>query len=97
MTRQELIHKLAAHKEELRRMGVTSLAISGSVARNETSGESDIDQLVEFGHSIGVFHFFTVQHRLGEMLGVPKADWVERGALHPVFLNRILSEAINIT
>jgi hypothetical protein len=97
MTRQELIHKLVAHKEELRRMGVISLAIFGSVARDEISSESDIDLLVEFDHSIGVFHFFTVQHRLEEILGVPKVDLVQRGAVHPAFRDRILSEAIHVT
>jgi len=63
-------------------MGVASLAIFGSAARDEAVAGSDIDLLIEFDRDIGVFHFFTVQHRLEEILNVPRVDMVQRGALH---------------
>jgi len=96
MTKQKLIDKLKAHQEELRRMGVSSLAIFGSAARDEAIAGSDIDLLVEFDRSIGVFHFFRVQHRLEEILEVPKIDMVQKGALHPALRERILAEAVNV-
>ena len=66
MTRGEVVDKLAAHRDELRQMGVVSLTLFGSAAREETREESDIDLLVEFDRAVGVFHFFKVQHRLEE-------------------------------
>jgi predicted nucleotidyltransferase len=96
MTPHELIEKLHAHQKELRRMGVASLALFGSAARGESGAESDIDLLVEFDRSVGVFHFFTVQHRLEEILEVPKIDMVQKGALHPALRERILAEAVNV-
>ena len=96
MTKRELVEKLAAHREELQQMGVVSLALFGSAARDEATMGSDIDLLVEFNLAIGVFHFFSVQHRLEEILGVPRVDLVERGAVHPALRERILGEAVNV-
>jgi len=96
MTRGELVDKLKAHRDELRRMGVASLTLFGSAAREETSEESDIDLLVEFDRAIGVFHFFRVQHLLEEILGVPKVDLVQRGAVHPALRDSILAETIDV-
>ncbi|MBC8430371.1 MAG: nucleotidyltransferase family protein [Desulfobacterales bacterium] len=96
MSRQEIIDKLKAHKEELRRLGVASLAVFGSAARDETVPGSDIDLLIEFDRAVGVFHFFTVKHRLEEILGVSEIDMVQRGALHPALRDLILAEAVNV-
>jgi hypothetical protein len=96
MNRHEIGNKLASHTEELRRMGVTSLALFGSTARGESTIGSDVDLLVEFDRPVGLFHFFSVQHRLEEMLGVRKVDLVQRGALHPALREHILAEAIHV-
>jgi predicted nucleotidyltransferase len=96
MNRREVQSRLAAHSEELRSMGVTSLALFGSTARNESSIESDVDLLVEFDRPVGLFHFFSVQHRLEEILGARKVDLVQRGALHPALREHILAEAIRV-
>ncbi len=96
MTKQDLINKLAAHKAELRHMGLVSLALFGSTARNEAHERSDVDLLVEFDRAVGLFHFFTVQHRLEEMLDVPKVDLVQKGAVHPALREHIFAEAIDV-
>jgi len=91
---REFVEKLAAHSEELLQMGVVSLALFGSLVRDEATMGSGIDLLVEFNRAVGLFHFFSVQHRPGELLAVPRVDLVERGAVHPpytsVFLGRQL-------
>jgi predicted nucleotidyltransferase len=97
MNRGELVDKLKAHRDELRRMGVASLTLFGSSAREETKEGSDVDLLVEFDRAVGVFHFFKVQHLLEEILGVPKVDLVQRGAVHPALRDNILAEAIDVT
>ena len=96
MIKGELVDKLKAHRDELRRMGVASLTLFGSAAREETNEESDIDLLVEFDRVVGVFHFFRVQHFLEEILGVPKVDLVQRGAVHPALPDSIFAEAIDV-
>ena len=96
MTKQELINKLVAHKSELRQLGIISLDLFGSAVRNETHEGSDVDLLVEFDQAVGLFHFFTVQHRLEEILGVLKVDLVQKGAVHPALRERIFAEAINV-
>ena len=96
LTKQELEKKLAAHRNELRKMGVISLAVFGSVARNESTQQSDIDLLVDFDRDVGLFHLFEIQHRLEEIIGVPKVDLIQKGAIHPALRERILSEAVNV-
>jgi predicted nucleotidyltransferase len=96
VTKGELIDKLKARRDELRRMGVASLTLFGSSVREEMREGSDIDLLVEFDHTVGVFHFFKVQHLLEEILGVPKVDLVQKGAVHPALRDSILAEAIDV-
>jgi predicted nucleotidyltransferase len=97
MTKDELIDKLESHRDELRQMAVASLALFGSVVRDEMTKESDIDLLVEFEYPVGVFHFFKLQHRLEEILGIPKVDLLQRGAVHPALREQIFAEAINVS
>jgi predicted nucleotidyltransferase len=96
LTKIELEKKLAAHRRELREMGVVSLAVFGSVARNESTPQSDIDLLVEFDRDVGLFHLFEIQHRLEEIIGVPQIDLIQKGAIHPALRQKILSEAVNV-
>ena len=48
MKRDEALAILAAHQEPLQRLGVKSLTLFGSVARDEARPDSDVDLLVEF-------------------------------------------------
>ena len=96
MKRDEVIKKLRAHREELQKMGVTSLALFGSVVRDQAREGGDIDLLVEFECPVGVFHFFRVQHRIEEILGVSKVDLIQRGAVHPALQERIYGETVNV-
>lgn len=96
MTKQELEKKLATHRNELRKKGVVSLAVFGSLARNEFTPQSDIDLLVDFDREVGLFHLFEIQHRLEEIIGVEKVDLIQKNAIHPALRKRILSEAINV-
>jgi predicted nucleotidyltransferase len=97
LTKQELKKIFAEHRHELREMGVVSLAVFGSVARNESTRQSDIDLLVDFDRDVGLFYFFEIQHWLEEIIGVPKIDLLQKDAIHPALRDQILSEAINVT
>lgn len=79
----DVINTLKAHQDELQRMGVTSLALFGSAARDQATDASDVDLMVEFDakRRIGLFQFYEVQERLEEILGVEKVDLVMRDAV----------------
>jgi len=86
----------AAMPESRERYGVKSLAIFGSVARNEAGPYSDVDLLVEFepGRPGGYFKFFDLQQELETRLH-QRVDLVTPDPLKHPFKDRILAEAIN--
>ena len=93
MTPDRVREILSAARAELGELGVRSLDLFGSVARDEASADSDVDLLVEFERPIGLFHFFRVQRRLEELLGA-RVDLVMRDAVKPQLRERIFAEAI---
>lgn len=56
---------------------------------------SDVDLLVEFERTPGLFAFIELQQFLGGRLGV-KVDLVTRSALKPTIKERVLGEALRI-
>lgn len=86
----------AGHKAELKAQGVKSLAVFGSVARGEAGPGSDVDLLVEFDRSIGLFHFVHVQDFLRDMLGGVEVDLVIRDAIFEELKDEIYAEAVNV-
>jgi predicted nucleotidyltransferase len=94
--RKEIMSRLAGHMDEFRRRGIKSLAIFGSVARNEATAASDVDLLVEFDRPLGLLEFFRVQHDIETLLGVDRVDLVMPKALKPSLRGKILAEAVNV-
>jgi predicted nucleotidyltransferase len=68
MTRDEVLAIVQAHQEELAQLGVKSLDLFGSVARDQAREDSDVDFLVEFDKPGGLFQLFRVQHYLEDIL-----------------------------
>ncbi len=83
---------LSEHKKELCRLGVRTLAIFGSVARSKGSTKSDLDVLIDFDSTRGLFVFIDVKHYLEKLLDC-EVDLVTKNALHPALKQRILQEA----
>jgi predicted nucleotidyltransferase len=94
--RKEVLDVLATHRSELQEMGIASLALCGSVARDEATDTSDVDLLVEFDRPVGLFHFARVRRRLSDILGSP-VDLVTRKGLREEMREEILREAIYAT
>ncbi len=94
MTRQEVLDKLEANRNKLRQMGVKSLSLFGSLARDEATDRSDVDLLVEFDRPIGLFQFIRVKQYLQEVLAVARIDLVMKDALHEELRDNILRDAI---
>ena len=84
---------ITAHVGELQALGISSLSIFGSVARDEAGPGSDVDLLVQFDRPVGYFHLFEVQERLEALLGC-KVDLVTHGGLRPELRDDILAEAV---
>ncbi|MBR8827290.1 MAG: nucleotidyltransferase family protein [Gomphosphaeria aponina SAG 52.96 = DSM 107014] len=91
--RDEVLAIIAAHREELQSMGVKSLELFGSVARNEANADSDVDFLVEFDRPVG-FKFFQVQYFLEDLLGCP-VDLGSRKALKEHLREPVLEDVIH--
>jgi predicted nucleotidyltransferase len=90
-----LIHKLGSLMPGLRReFPVRSMAVFGSVARGESTPESDLDILVDVDPSIGL-GFVTLAERLEKDLG-RKVDLVSRRSLRPSLLKQIEPELVNV-
>jgi predicted nucleotidyltransferase len=91
--RDEILALLRAYRAESKEYGVKSLAIFGSVARNEETEESDIDILIEFGQPVGLFEFVRIKDQLEKLLNRP-VDLVTPEALKKQLKEQILKEAI---
>jgi predicted nucleotidyltransferase len=61
MKRDEVLTILATHREQLEKLGVKSLSLFGSVARDEARFDSDVDLLVEFSKA-GSISFMQVSN-----------------------------------
>ncbi|MDJ1173010.1 nucleotidyltransferase family protein [Roseofilum capinflatum] len=69
MNKEQVLATLANHRQELEALGVKSLDLFGSVARDEARPDSDIDFLVEFSIQASLFDLFRVQHYLEDLFG----------------------------
>jgi predicted nucleotidyltransferase len=96
MKREEAVRILREHAEELRgQFAVRSLALFGSVARDEAKLTSDVDLLVEFNRPTGYFGLVRLQLFLERLLGC-QVDLGTPGSLRPTMRQRIDKEAIRV-
>jgi predicted nucleotidyltransferase len=75
------------------RWPIRSLALFGSVVRDEARVDSDLDVLVEFDRTIDLFAFLELEDELARLSG-RRVDLVSRAALKPYIGQRILAEAV---
>ncbi len=96
MNRVETLALLSQHKPEMqRRYGVRSLALFGSLAREQSRVASDIDLLVEFDGPATSARYFGLQFFLEDLLGAP-VDLVTRQALRPQLRPFVERDAIHV-
>ena len=76
-----------------REYGVTSLALFGSMSRDEAREDSDVDILVSFDGPATSARFFGVQFYLEDLLGHP-VDLVTDKALRPGLRPHVEREAL---
>lgn len=96
MTQEEVLKILSQHRRHLERHhGVRSIALFGSIARDQATPESDIDLLVEFATRPGFDGYMRLKERLESLLG-QRVDLVMTGALRPSVRSKIEREAIRV-
>ena len=83
------------HKVDLDRLGVASLAVFGSVARNEAGPESDVDILVEFHGAATLARFMELKSLLETTLG-RRVDLVTQKALRDRLRPVIEKDAVRV-
>lgn len=82
-------------RSDLERLGVVSLAVFGSVARNEASPDSDIDILVEFSGAATLARYMDLKCMLEDLLG-RRVDLVTRKALRERLRAAVEKDAIRV-
>ena len=93
---QHLIKIIDAHKSEIKeRFDVKSLAIFGSVVKGTAKPDSDIDILVNYRTTPGLFGFIDLKHYL-ELLVGRSVDLVTEKALKKQLRDKILKEAVRV-
>lgn len=95
MDREIILQQVRSHQAQLQQLGVQSLELFGSVARNQAHAQSDVDILVQLEASIGFFEFFRIQHYLEDLLQCP-VDLGTANALREHLRQPILEEAIRV-
>ena len=95
-TRQDILSSLKKLKGEVaEEYSVKTIGVFGSVARDEQTGQSDIDLLVEFSKPVGFVTFMRLENFLSEQLG-KQVDLVTSDSLKPVIRQDVLSEVIYV-
>ena len=92
--KSEIRAELAAMEETLRKEGVTTLSLFGSLVRGEAQTDSDIDVLIEVDPEadFGLLDQIGVKHLIEDRLN-RKVDVLKKGGIRPEFEQRILREA----
>jgi hypothetical protein len=97
VNRDDVLAILRGHRQEIAAMGVTSLALFGSFARDEARPDSDVDLLVELDPNahIGLIRYVQIQERISALLG-RRVELVTRPALKQRLRDGILREAVDV-
>lgn len=96
MTKDEVLRLIRSHKKKLDSFNVKSLALFGSVARDESHVLSDIDILVEFQGKATFDQYMKLKLFLEDTLGC-SVDIVTRKALKPRIRESVEREALRVT
>jgi predicted nucleotidyltransferase len=95
MSRAEIIRIIESNLAHLKSLGVKSLDLFGSAARDEVRPDSDVDVLIEVEGRSTFDAFMDVKEFLESVLG-RRVDLVTRGALKPLVTTNIERDLIRV-
>jgi predicted nucleotidyltransferase len=93
--REEVLGLLNERRAEFDRFGVKSLSLFGSIVRDETSPQSDVDVLVEFEGTVTFDRYMGLKLYLEDLLGA-HVDLVTPRSLKPRVRPYVEREAIRV-
>jgi uncharacterized protein len=93
MTQEDIRHRRDAILEIARHYGAHDVRIFGSVARGDTTEESDLDLIVKFDPGRSLLDHGGLVMDLRELLGI-KVDVIDEDGMRERFRNNALKEAI---
>jgi predicted nucleotidyltransferase len=97
MSRSDVLAMLSSHYAEMvQRFGVRSLALFGSVARDEAGPESDVDVLVDFGGPARFLVHMELVRYLEGLLG-RRVDVLTERSLKPRLRERIRPDLVHVS
>ncbi len=80
----------------LRKYGILSASVVGSVARGQQTSKSDIDIVIDVIQPISLLTFARIKRELEEILQA-KVDLIERTALKPRIRKYLLQDEISLS
>lgn len=93
MQKAEILNKLRYSKSELSKFGVTRIGLFGSVVKDQSNSESDVDILIDFSSDLETFeNYMNTCNYLEEILKGYKLDIVTENGLSPFIGPYILRE-----
>jgi hypothetical protein len=95
MERDEILALLKRRRRQLRKYGVQSISVFGSVARGHAHKNSDVDILVDFERPVGLFEYARLKMYLEDVLG-REVDLVTPEALRKELREDMLREASRV-
>ena len=93
MQKAEILSKLKYSKSELNKFGVTRIGLFGSMVKNQSNSESDVDILIDFRSDLETFeNYMKACNYLEGILKGCKLDIVTENGLSPYIGPYILKE-----
>ena len=92
-----IVARLEAHTHELRKRGVTSLALFGSRARGDERKDSDLDVLIDYDRTrrFTLYDLVDIKRYLSDIVGL-EAHVVTRDGFGSDRLRRLLKHAVDV-
>jgi predicted nucleotidyltransferase len=94
-SRRSVITRIRKHRAQLEKLGVKSLSLFGSVAREEETKNSDVDILVEFNGRATFDRYMDTKFYLEDLLDC-KVDLVTPKAIKPRMKPYIMQDLIHV-
>ncbi len=95
LTKQEALNRLSEPKNRLKDFHVRSLAIFGSVARNEARPDSDVDLVVEFEGASTFDRYMSLKEFLEKALGC-RVDLLTRKGIRPELRPYVEKDSVHV-
>lgn len=93
---ERVLNTLNKHRQTIKNFGVHSLALFGSVARNQAKTTSDLDFLVEFEGVATFDNYMNLKFFLEDLFQKP-VDLVTKESLKKEIRQTVIKEAIDVT